>query len=127
MRLSINLPTRVFLDTRADKVTAMGPAGGFTLLPRHIDFATALVPGLLAWTEEDREHFAAVAEGILVKLGDEVLVSVRAATGGELGELREAVRGMVEDVDEHEQAARSAVARLEASFMRRFLEFGKRG
>lgn len=127
MRLRINIPSRVFLETRADKVSATSPAGGFTLLPRHIDFATALTPGILSYVESGREHFAAVAEGILVKLGDEVLVSVRAAASGELGELREAVRGMIEDVGEREQAVRSAVTRLEASFMRRFLEIGKRG
>lgn len=127
MRLRINIPSRVFLETQAAKVSARSPAGGFTLLPRHIDFATAIAPCILSYEEDGRERFAALAEGILVKLDDEVLVSVRAAASGELGELREAVRGMIEDVDEREQAARSAVARLEASFMRRFLEFGKRG
>lgn len=127
MRLRINIPSRVFLETEADKVSARSPAGGFTLLPRHIDLATVIAPGILSYAQGGREHFAAVAEGILVKLGDEVLVSVRAAASGELGELREAVRRMVEDVDEHEQAARSAVTRLEASFVRRFLEIGRRG
>jgi len=131
MKLRVNLPSRIFLETDTDKVVAESPMGSFTLLPRHVDFATALAPGLLSYTEpgrpRDDERFLAVSEGILVKLGGEVLVSVRAAVQGELGELRQRVREMHDNLDEHEQISRSAMARMEASFVRRFLELGKRG
>jgi F-type H+-transporting ATPase subunit epsilon len=65
--------------------------------------------------------------GILVKLTDQVLVATRRAVRGELGILKKTVEHMVAEVDERERKARSAMARLEADFMRRFVEFGKRG
>jgi F-type H+-transporting ATPase subunit epsilon len=128
MNLRVYVPSQVFEVVEVDEVIAESPQGSFALLPRHIDLATALVPGILTYiTLEGDERFLAVDEGVLVKQGDEVFVSVRTAAKGELGELREAVERMVTDVDEKERSAQTAVARLEASFVRRFLELGKRG
>jgi F-type H+-transporting ATPase subunit epsilon len=129
MNLRVYVPSQVFEVVEVDEVIAESGPGQLRLLPRHIDFvATALVPGILTYiTLEGDERFLAVDEGVLVKQGDEVFVSVRAAAKGELGELREAVERMVTDVDEKERSAQTAVARLEASFVSRFLELGKRG
>ena len=44
---------------------------------------------------------------------------------GELGELQTAVDRFMDEVDEREKIARSAVAKLEADLVRRFVEFGK--
>ena len=122
MRLRISLPSRIFLDADVLKVVAESPAGFFGLLPRHIDMATALVPGILAYTDEaGRERHLAVSEGILVKKADEVLVSVRTAVSGQLGELRDEVRRFAQERGEREQVTRTAVTRMEADFVRRFL------
>ncbi|MFO7596209.1 MAG: F0F1 ATP synthase subunit epsilon [Desulfocurvibacter africanus] len=124
MRLRISLPSRIFLDTDVQKVVAESLAGSFGLLPRHIDMATALAPGILAYTDEaGQEQFLAVSEGILVKKADEVLVSVRTAVSGQLGELRDKVRRFAQERGEREQVTRTAVAHMEADFVRRFLEF----
>ncbi len=124
MRLKVLLPNEVFLDCDAEKVVAEASNGHFCLLPRHIDFATSLVPGLLSYEDTDgRERFVAVDEGTLVKCGDEVLVSTRsAASGGDLGELRQIISEQFEVLDERERLARSASARLEAGLVRRFME-----
>jgi F-type H+-transporting ATPase subunit epsilon len=131
MNLKVLLPTEVFVDEAVRKVTAEGANGSFCLLPRHIDFVAALVPGLLSYEtdeEEAKEVFLAVAEGVLVKSGQEVLVSVRnAVRGGELGELREIVEKKFKVLDDKEKTARTAMARIEAGFVRRFLEVQKRG
>jgi F-type H+-transporting ATPase subunit epsilon len=128
MKLTIYIPSRVFGVVEVDEIIAEGPQGSFALLPRHIDMASALIPGILTCiTPEGDEIFFAVDEGILVKQGDDVFVSVRTAVKGALGELREAVVRMTMDIDEKERSAQSAVARLEASFVRRFVELGKRG
>jgi F-type H+-transporting ATPase subunit epsilon len=59
----------------------------------------------------------------LVKRGDEVFVSVREAVrGGDLGELRRTVSEEFAILDERARAAHSAVAKLEASFLRGYLE-----
>lgn len=90
----------------------------------------ALVPGLLSFEtdEEGEEVFLAVAEGVLVKSGQDVVVSVRnAVRGGELGELRRIVEKKFKVLDDKEKTARTAMARIEAGFVRRFLEVRKRG
>jgi F-type H+-transporting ATPase subunit epsilon len=98
-------------------------------LPRHIDFVAALVPGLLSFvTEDGREEFLAVDEGILVKCGPQVLISTRQAVRGpELGTLRQTIDEQFRVVDEQEKKARAAVARLEADLVRRFLELKTHG
>lgn len=124
MNLKLLIPTEVLVDQKVTKVVAEAENGSFCLLPRHVDFLAALVPGLLAFVDEDGlEQFAAVGEGLLVKRGSDVLVSVRQAThGGDLGELRRTVSEQFSILDERERAAHAAVAKLEASFLRGYLE-----
>lgn len=128
MRLRVLLPTHVLLDRTVRKVSAEAPNGSFTLLPRHIDFATILVPGLLAFvSEEGEETFLAVDQGTLVKRGADVLASVHSAFEcADLSALREVVAREFEDQDELERKARSALVRLETDIMRRFMELGER-
>jgi len=75
-------------------------------------------------TEEEGEIYVAVDEGVLVKTGLEVLISVRNAIGGsELGQLREAVEREFLTLNEHEQSVRSVLARMESGFIRRMARF----
>lgn len=123
MRLRILLPTLVLADTAAEKVTADGQHGSFTLLPRHVDTIAALVPGLLAYEAPDGdETFVAVDGGLLVKYGTDVLVSTRRAViGRDLHGLRDTVEREFRAIDERERVARGVMARLEADFVRRFM------
>jgi len=129
MNLKVLLPTEVLIDEEVRKVTAEAENGFFCLLPRHIDFATALIPGLLSFEDsEGRETFVAVDEGVLVKCGQSVLVSTRSgAKGGELGELKRIVEEQFMVLDEKEKTARTAMSKIEAGFVRRFLEVQRRG
>ncbi len=129
MRLKVLLPTEVLLDEEASKVIGEAQNGSFCLLPAHIDFVTALVPGLLSFESgEGEEVFLAVDEGVLVKEGQNVWVSTRnAVRGTELGQLRQTVENTFEVLNDREKTARSAMARIEAGFVRRFLEIQRRG
>mgnify|MGYP001547529944 CR=1 FL=1 len=124
MKLKILLPTRILLEAEVTKVIAEAQNGSFCLLPHHIDFVAALAPGLLAYTTEDgTELFTALAEGVLIKRDDEVLVSaVNGVTGVDLGQLHQTVREEFKSLDERDRRARSALARMEADFVRRFME-----
>ncbi|MCA9030472.1 MAG: F0F1 ATP synthase subunit epsilon [Planctomycetaceae bacterium] len=126
MNLKILLPTAVVLDEPVTKIVAEGEDGFFCLLPRHVDFLSALAPGILTFTTADElNHYVAIGEGILVKTGDLVRVSTRhAVRGTNLGELRETVAREFERIDDRERAARSAIAKLEADLARRFLGLG---
>ena len=124
MRLKLLLPTEVLVEARVSKVIAEAENGLFCLLPRHVDFVAALVPGILYYTtEEGQEQLLAVDEGSLVKCGDEVLVSVlNAVRGTDIEQLQATVTESFRNLDEDERRARSALARLEAGTLRRILE-----
>ncbi len=128
MRLKVLLPTKVIIDQEAAKVTAEAENGSFCILPRHIDFVAALVPGIFSFVSDEKEMFLAIDEGILVKCGKEVLVSTRRAVRGEnLGTLKQTVEEEFRILDEREKKTRSILARLEADFARRFLKLREYG
>lgn len=129
MRLKVLLPTEVLIDKEVTKVVAVAENGSFCLLPRHIDFVAALIPGLLSSeSNEGQEEFLAINEGILVKCGSEVLVSTRnAVCGPSLGKLKETIEQQFRVLDDREKKVRSAIARLEADLVRRFLEIKEHG
>lgn len=126
MNLKVLLPFQVFAEeTGVSRIVAETRAGSFGLLPHRLDCVAALTPGLLIYeTGVDGEVYVAVDEGVLVKTGPDVLVSVRRALGGtDLGQLRAAVEQEFLTLDEHEQMVRSVMAKLEAGFLRRFASF----
>ena len=124
MKLKVLLPTQVFLKEEVTKVIAEAGNGSFCLLPRHIDFATSLIPGILSFQREDgTEEFLAVDGGVLVKCGPEVSVSTRnAVRSSDLSKLRRTVKEEFGVLDEREKKAHTALARLEASFVQHYIE-----
>ncbi len=126
MNLKILIPTEVLVDREVTKVIAEAENGHFCLLPHHIDFVAALVPGILSYTTAtETEIFVAVDEGILVKCAQEVLVSTRnAIEGNNLATLKQTVAEQFQILDEKERLTRSALAQFEASMMRHFQELG---
>jgi F-type H+-transporting ATPase subunit epsilon len=128
MKLKILVPVEILFEGETEKVIAEAENGSFCIEPRHIDFVAALVPGILSYVTEGNEEFVAVDEGILVKKSSEVYVSaMKAVRGADLGRLEEEVRKQFLTLDDRQKAARSAVARLEAGLVRRFIEIGERG
>ncbi|MBW6493491.1 MAG: F0F1 ATP synthase subunit epsilon [Burkholderiaceae bacterium] len=126
MNLKILLPHKIFAEkTGVSRIIAETPEGAFGLLPHRLDCVAALAPGILVFeTEAEGEVCLAVDEGILVKTGADVLVSVRNAIGGmDLGRLHEAVKREFLNLDEQEKSVRSVLAKLESGFMHRFAEF----
>ena len=124
MKLKVLLPERVLLEAAVTRVTAEAANGSFCMLPKHVDFAAALVPGILAFEDASgHEGFVAVDEGAVVKCGPEVLVSTRRAVrGSDLATLEQTVNREFRVVGEREQQARSTIAKLEAGFIRQFLD-----
>jgi F-type H+-transporting ATPase subunit epsilon len=124
MRLKVLLPFEVFADTiGVSRIVAETREGSFGLLPHRLDCVAALAPGILTYeTGPDGEVFVAVDEGVLVKTGPDVLVSVRRAVGGtDLGQLRAAVEQQFLTLDEREQSVRSVLTRMETDVIRRMV------
>ena len=126
MHLKVLLPFETYADkTDVSRIVAETQEGSFGILPHRLDCVAALAPGILTYeTEADGEIFVAVDEGVLVKTGADVLISVRRATGGtDLGELRDLVEKEFLTLDADEQSARMVVKKLEAGFLRSFASF----
>ena len=126
MNLKVLLPFQVFTQqNNVSRVIAETPEGAFGILPHRLDCVAALVPGILIYeTETANTTYVAVDEGVLVKTGAEVFISVRRAVGGKnLGDLHEAVKREFLLLDQREQEVRAALSRMEASLIGRFAEF----
>ena len=126
IKLKVLLPFQVFAEIGdVRRIVAETPQGSFGLLPHRLDCVAVLEPGILTYeTEMHGETYIAVDDGILVKAGADVLVSVRNAIGGtDLGKLREAVEREFVTLDESEKQVRAVLAKLESGFVRRFAEF----
>lgn len=126
MRLKVLLPHQVYAEIDdVLRIVAETPQGSFGLLPQRLDCVAPLAAGILTYeTAAEGEVYVAVDEGILVKAGSDVLVSVRNAVGGmDLGELRATVEQEFANLDENERQLRAVLAKLESGFVRRFAEF----
>lgn len=126
MKLKVLLPFQVFLEkVNVTQIVAESLTGSFGMLPNRLDCVAALTPGILVIeTEDEVETYVAIDEGVLVKTGRDVLVSVRNAIGGaELGELREAVEREFLTLDEHDESVRAVLERMESGFIRRLADF----
>ena len=123
MNLKVLLPFQIFAEkSGVSRIVAETREGSFGLLPHRLDCVAALAPGILTYeTDADGEVFVAVDEGVLIKAGSDVLVSVRRALGGtDLGLLRAGIEREFLTLDKNEQSVRSVVAKMEAGFLRRF-------
>jgi F-type H+-transporting ATPase subunit epsilon len=126
MNLKILLPFGVFAEkSGVARIVAETRQGAFGLLPHRLDCVAALAPGVLTYEDNaEGEVYVAIDEGVLVKTGLDVLVSVRNAIGGtDLGRLRAAVEREFLNVNERERDVRLAMAKMETGFLRRLAEF----
>ena len=126
MTLKILLPHRIFAEkTGVTRIVAESPEGSFGLLPRRLDCVSAIAPGILTYeNESEGEVFVAIDEGVLVKAGPDVLVSVRNAIAGtDLGHLRAEIDREFLSMGEQEQQLRAIMAKMESGFIRRIAAF----
>ncbi|WP_420238316.1 F0F1 ATP synthase subunit epsilon [Telmatobacter bradus] len=126
MNLRILLPFGVFTD-KADvmRIVAETSDGSYGLLPNRLDCVAALMPGILSYEVKDRATvYVGIDQGVLVKAGANVTVSVRRAIGGaDLGQLKDAVERDFLKLNEQERNVRAAVAKMESGLMGRLAEF----
>lgn len=127
MRLRVWLPTEELLDAKVTRIRAEAENGWFCLLPKHIDFATALVPGIVTFTRlSGDEEFLAVDHGVLVKCGPNVSISTRSAHRSlDLTSLHATVEAQFRLLGERERKTRTFEAKLEADLVRRLIETEK--
>jgi F-type H+-transporting ATPase subunit epsilon len=126
MNLKILLPSQIFAEKNGvSRIVAESAEGSFGLLPHRLDCVAALEAGILIYeSDAEGEVYVAVDEGVLVKTGLDVVVSVRNAIGGtDLGQLNAVVEQEFLNLNEREQSVRSVMAKIESDFIRRLAEF----
>ncbi|MEO5995704.1 MAG: F0F1 ATP synthase subunit epsilon [Chitinophagaceae bacterium] len=123
MNLKILLPFKIFADVKnVSRVVIETSEGSYGLLPQRLDCVAALVPGIFTYeSEKDGVQYVAVDTGVMVKAGDQILLSVHNAIGGaDLGKLGELVKKDFQTKDENEKQAITVVAKLERGFIYSF-------
>ncbi len=122
MNLKILLPFKVFADIEnVTQVIMETSEGSYGLLPQRLDCVAALVPGIFTYETNGALHYVAVDEGVMVKAGAQILVSVRNAVGGvDLGKLGEMVKKDFDTQEENQKQANTAIAKLERGFIYSF-------
>ncbi len=122
IHLQITLPDRPLLEITVTRVIAEASHGSFCLLPNHIDCLAILVPGIFVYESAAGEAgYLAIGQGVLVKCGGTVSVSVLdAIPGDDLAALHQAVETQFRQLDAQEKLMQSALARLEAGLTRHF-------
>lgn len=128
MTLTVLLPYRIFAEIAdVTRVVSETDLGSFGFLPQRLDCVAALVPGILTYeTENGKVHYLAVDEGVLLKAGTQITVSVRNAVGGaDLGKLHETVKKEFKELDESERKIRSVMAKMERGFIYSLEKFHK--
>jgi F-type H+-transporting ATPase subunit epsilon len=129
MRLKVWIPTEVILDEEVTRLKAEAENGWFGVLPRHVDYVTSLVPGVLCFQLGQKEtEYLAIDYGVLVKCGPEVCVSTRnAVRGRDPAKLKAEVEEQFRAAHKKEEAARALEAKLEADLVRELLELEHHG
>jgi len=125
MNLAVLVPFRIFAQV-ADvaRVVVETRQGSYGLLPHRLDCVAALGPGILTYASPAGIVYVALDEGVVVKSGQDVRVSVRRAIGGtDLGQLRAAVLHEFLERDTREQNTRAVLAKLNGALIEQMVEF----
>ena len=127
MKLTVWLPSEVLLEEEVVRIKAKAENGWFGMLPKHVDFVTALAPSVLIFQAAGKpEEYLAIDHGILVKCGPQVKISTRSAVRGVvLEQLKKEVETQFLAREELEATARAWEVKLETELVRRLLEVEK--
>jgi len=120
MHLKILLPNKLFAEKdNVARIVIQTYKGSYGILPQRLDCVAALAPGIFTYeTNSGQINYLALEEGVLVKVGKGVMVSVRNAIGGaDLGKLKESVEKDFKETSEKEKKVKEAMAKLESTFI----------
>ena len=129
MDLKILLPFRVFAEkTGVSRIVVETHEGSYGLLPQRLDCVAGLTAGILVYQVGSApESYVAVDEGVMIKVGPSVLVSVRRAMEGrDLGRLRDTVEREFLTLTDNDRNLRTVLTKLEAGFARGFTSLQRR-
>ncbi len=126
MQLKILLPYTTFAEKNdVFRIVAETGQGSFGILPNRLDCSAVLTSGIFCYQcRNEQEVYIAVDQGVLVKTGFNVMVSVRHAVGqAPINQLHALVKQEFQILDEQEQRMQATKVKLEAGFLRQLTDF----
>ncbi|GAA4082052.1 F0F1 ATP synthase subunit epsilon [Zhongshania borealis] len=126
MNLKVLLPFEIFKELdEVERITVETDKGSFGLLPHRLDCVAAIVPGILTYQRRGEDDiYIAVDEGVLVKTGADVSISVRhAVSGNDLEQLHQTVEQEFSQQSEQDKKVHSVYQKMESDFIRRLSAF----
>lgn len=126
LKLKILQPYATFAqESEVVRIVAETAQGSFGILPNRLDCAALLTAGIFCYQcANSEEVYIAVDQGILVKTGLTVIVSVHRAIGQvPLSQLHALVKQEFKVLDEQAQRMRATKIKLEAGFLRQLSNF----
>jgi len=126
MKLKVLLPFGIFKDLdKVESIIVETDKGNFGLLPQRLDCVAAIAPGILSYRQHgEQEMYIAVDEGVVVKAGLEVSISVRhAIAGNNLDQLHNAVKQEFMQDSEQDKKIDAVYQKMESDFIRRLSAF----
>ena len=126
MKLRVLVPQKILLEQEANKITADSLHGVFTVLEHHIDCTCLLPPGVIIIKNLDTETFVANDEGVFLKKGNTVDISIRRGIiCDSLENIDELVEREFLERSETQKKLRTALTRLEINFTKQLMEMNK--
>ena len=126
IQLKILLPYTTFTE-KADvvRIVAETNQGSFGILPNRLDCSAVITSGIFCYQCKGApEIFIAIDQGVLVKTGCNVMVSVRRAVGpAPLEKLHFVVKQKFKIQDEQQQRIQASQEKLEAGFLHQLIGF----
>lgn len=119
----VSTPLGTILQAAVKKVTFETLNGYHTLLPRHVDFVSAMGANIVSYVTvpEEKEKYMACYQGIVVKKADVVTITVQSAVlSDDLTEMEKVIQEYFKQNNEQRKELNTAMARLELGLIRGF-------
>ena len=124
MTLKVIVPFNIVFEKKVIRLVVETTKGSLGVLPLRLDCTALLVPGIVTYEcQGEGEKYLVIDEGIFVKTGSDVTLSVRRALiGTQLGDLEKELEGELNKKGEREKYARQMYTALEKTFLRQIAE-----
>lgn len=129
MLFKVFSPLGILIDKSVSKIDFEAIDGFFTLLPKHIDFVSALKTGILTYTlEGGQKSYLACYQGILIKKGESVHLTTKLGIlDDDLSHLTKRIEIDFKQMEESRKESNKTMAQLEISLTKGLLSMNKTG
>lgn len=91
MNLKLITPEKIVIEEEIDQVTVPTSSGQITILPKHVNLVTQVIPGEMITKYKGKETYLAITSGFLEVQNDEVSVLLDYAVRAEHIEVEKAI------------------------------------